>query len=115
MISKVGIGRSFDGYSVTYHVDGSKSFIDILRKYKDCIRHIDIDEDADVGLKSYGGSYTFDELDKEFDLNYPYFDKMWVFFKDDDTYFLYKEFEDKLVVGTHDPNFDLDTFLSKKV
>lgn len=114
MISKVGIERSFDRYMVTYHVSDSKSFIDILRMYKDYIRHIRIDEDADVGLESYGGRYTFDELDEDFDLNYPYFDEMWVFFKDDDTYFLYEEFENKLLVGTHDPNFDLDTFLSEK-
>lgn len=113
MLSKVGTARSFDRYTVTYDVSDSKSFIDVLRTYKDSISYIRIHEDADIGLSSYGGSYTFDELDEEFDLIYPYFDEMCVFFKDD-TCFIYKGFKDKLEVVTQNPNFDLDTFLSEK-
>lgn len=114
MLSEIGIERSFDKYKATYNVNDSKSFIDMLRMHKDYISYIRIYEDADVSLSSYGGSYTFDELDEKFDLNYPYFDEMYVFFKDDDTCFRYKGFEDKLEVVTQNPNFDLDTFLSEK-
>jgi hypothetical protein len=114
MLSKIGTEISFDKYVTEYNVNDSKSFFDILRIHKDYISHITIYEDADVSLSSYGGSYTFDKLDEKFDLNYPYFDDMYIFFKDDDTCFRYKGFEDKLEVITQNPNFDLDTFLSEK-
>ena len=110
MINKIEVRKSFDRYSITYSVDGDISFTDILRSCKNSIRSIWIKEDADIGLSSYGGSYTFDELDKKFDLNYLFFDEMYVFFKNDDTCLRYKGFEDELSVTTQDPNFDLEAF-----
>ena len=114
MINKIEVRESFDRYSITYSVDGDISFTDILRSCKNSIRSIWIKEDADIGLSSYGGSYTFDELDKKFDLNYLFFDEMYVFFKNDDTCFRYKGFEVELKVTTQDPNFDLEAFAAEK-
>lgn len=115
MINKIEVGEYFDNkYEVTYSVDSDRSLTDILRRCKNSIRRINIKEDADIGLASYGGSYTFDELDKKFDLNYLFFDEMYVFFKNDDTCFRYKGFEDELKVTTQDPNFDLEAFAAGK-
>ena len=114
MINKIEVRESFDRYSITYSVDGDISFTDILRSCKNSIRSIWIKEDADIGLASYGGSYTFDQLDKEFDLNYLEFDTMYVFFKNDDTWFIYYGFKYKLNVITRDPNFDLEAFAAGK-
>ena len=115
MINKIEVGKYVhDEYKVTYSVDSDRSLTDILRRCKDSIKIITIKEDADVGLASYGGSYTFDQLDKEFDLNYLFFDEMYVFFKNDDTCFRYKGFEDELKVTTQDPNFDLEAFAAEK-
>lgn len=105
---------SFDRYTIEYSLYGGKGLMDTLRACKNSIRDIRIHEDADVGMASYGGSYTFDELDKNFDLNYPYFDMMFIHFKSDDTYLIYEAFEDKLTVKTRNPNFDLEAFLTEK-
>ena len=114
MINKVKMTKSFDRYEAAYSVIDSKDFIDILRECKNSISYIRIHEDADVGLSSYGGSWTFDELEEKFDLNYPYFDEMYIYFKTDDTCFIYKSFENKLKVITQDSNFDLETYVSEK-
>lgn len=114
MINKVEIAKSFDRYKATYTVMDSKDFIDILRECKNSISYIRIHEDTDISLSSYGGTYTFDELEEKFDLNYPYFDEMYVYFKTDDTCFIYKSFENKLEVITQDLNFDLETYISEK-
>ena len=114
MINKIEVEKFRDKYDITYSVDSGKNLTDILRRCKNSIEEIRIKEDADVGLASYGGSYTFDQLDKEFDLNYLFFDEMYVFFKNDDTCFRYKGFEDELKVTTQDPNFDLEAFAAEK-
>jgi hypothetical protein len=115
MINIIKAGKSWDNeYRVIYSVDSGKDLIDALRQCKNSIDSIEIKEDADVGFASYGGSYTFDQLDKEFDLNHLYFDKMYIHFKNDDTRFAYYGYENELNVITQDPNFDLDTFLSEK-
>ena len=114
MINKIKIEKSFDKYCVEYSADSDIDLTDILRSCKNSISHISIHEDADVGLSSYGGSYTFDQLDEKFDLNYLLFDDMYVFFENDDTCFEYKGFKYELTVITRDPNFDLETFVAEK-
>ena len=114
MINKIKIEKSFDKYCVKYSADSDINLTDILRSCKNSISHISIYEDADVGLSSYGGSYTFDELDEKFDLNYLLFDDMYVFFENDDTCFRYKGFENELEIITQNPNFDLETFVAEK-
>jgi hypothetical protein len=115
MINKIKTEEYFyNKYEVTYSVDSGKDLSDALRQCKNSIDTIDIKEDADVGLASYGGSYTFDQLDKKFNLNYLNFDYMYIYFKNDDTWFVYYGYENELNVITQDPNFDLDTFLSEK-
>ena len=113
-VKKTGVGE----YRVTYSVDSDKDLSDALRQCKNSIRKIDIKEDADVGLASYGGSYTFDQLDKKYGSDYS-FDNMNIWFKNGDTWlkdtwFKYYGFTHELDVFTQDPNFDLDTFLSGK-
>ena len=115
MINKIEVGKYVhDEYKVTYSVDSDRSLTDILRRCKNSIEEIRIKEDADVGLASYGGSYTFDQLDKEFDLNYLEFDTMYIRFKNDDTWFIYYGYEHKLNVITWDPDFDLEAFAAEK-
>ena len=114
MINKIRVRKDSDGCTIIYSVDSEKELADILRRCKDSIKKITIKEDADVGLASYGGSYTFDQLDKEFDLNYLDFDVMYVDFKNDDTWFVYYGYKYKLNVITRDPNFDLEVFAAEK-
>ena len=64
MINKIEVEKFRDKYDITYSVDSGKNLTDILRRCKNSIEEIRIKEDADVGLASYGGSYTFDQLDK---------------------------------------------------
>ena len=115
MINKIEVGEYFDNkYKVTYSVDSDRSLTDILRRCKNSIEEIRIKEDADVGLSSYGGSYTFDQLDKKFDLNYLDFDTMYIDFKNDDTWFIYYGYKYKLNVITRNPDFDLEAFVAEK-
>ena len=115
MINKIEVEEYFDNkYKVTYSVDSDRSLTDILRRCKDSIEEIRIKEDADVGLASYGGSYTFDQLDKKYNLNYLNFDVMYVDFKNDDTRFTYYGYQNELSVITRDPDFDLEAFAAEK-
>ena len=114
MINKIKTEEYFyNKYEVTYSVDSDKDLSDALRRCKNSIRTIDIKEDADVGLASYGGSYTFDQLDKEYGSDYS-FDNMYIWFKNDDTWFTYYGYKYKLEVITQDPNFDLEAFVAEK-
>ncbi|MCI7624506.1 MAG: hypothetical protein MSS54_09455 [Clostridiales bacterium] len=114
MINKIEVEKFRDKYDITYSVDSGKNLTDILRRCKNSIEEIRIKEDADVGLASYGGSYTFDQLDKEYNLNYLNFDVMYVDFKNDDTRFTYYGYQNELSVITRDPDFDLEAFAAGK-
>ena len=114
MINKIRVRKDSDGCAIIYSVDSEKELADILRRCKNSIKKITIKEDADVGLASYGGSYTFDQLDKEYDLNYLFFDMMYIHFKNDDTWFVYYGYQHKLRVITRDPDFDLEAFAAEK-
>lgn len=114
MINKVRVRHDSDGYTFIYSVDNEKNFTDALRQCKSSIKKIIIEEDADVGLASYGGSYTFDQLDEMYDLDYLEFDSMYVFFENDDTWFKYRGFKHELSVITMDSNFDFETFIAEK-
>lgn len=114
MINKIRVRKDSDECAIIYSVDSGKELADILRRCKNSIEEIRIKEDADVGLASYGGSYTFDQLDKEYNLNYLNFDVMYVDFKNDDTRFTYYGYQNELSVITRDPDFDLEAFAAEK-
>ena len=114
MINKIEVEKFRDKYDITYSVDSGKNLTDILRRCKASIKEIEIKEDADVGCASYGGSYTFDQLDKKYNLNYLNFDVMYVDFKNDDTRFTYYGYQNELSVITRDPDFDLEAFAAEK-
>ena len=114
MINKIKVEKFLNKYDITYSVDSGKNLTDILRRCKASIEEIEIKEDADVGCASYGGSYTFDQLDKKYNLNYPFFDAMYIDFKNDDTRFAYYGYQNELSIKTRDPNFDLEAFVVEK-
>lgn len=114
MINKIRVRQDSNGYTIIYSVDSGKSLADALRQCKSSIEEIIIKEDADVGLASYGGSYTFDQLEENYNLDYLNFDSMSVYFENDDTWFKYYGFENELRVITRDPNFDFETFIAEK-
>jgi ribonuclease BN (tRNA processing enzyme) len=114
MINKIKVEKFLNKYDITYSVDSGKNLTDILRRCKASIEEIEIEEDADVGCASYGGSYTFDQLDEKYNLNYPYFDAMYIDFKNDDTRFVYYGYQNELSIKTRDPNFDLEAFVAEK-
>lgn len=116
MLEKISEAPFYDKFRSVYeYVDGynQNNVFDKLNELKSEIQYVDIEEDADFDVKTFGGRFSYDQFYKFYYETYASFAYVSVYFKNEEPEILFDFGKNSVYVISKIPNLDINEYIEK--